>query len=60
MEHAPGGIAQMPPTEDLFRTIWEVDQGWMPGIRALCTEAEAHGKLVTRLASVDELQTFSR
>jgi hypothetical protein len=55
LDHAPGGIAQMPRTEDLFRTISEVDQTWMPGIRELCTEAETQGKLVTRLASVDEL-----
>lgn len=60
LEHAPGGIAQMPPTKGLFQTIWEVDQTWMPGIRALCSEAETHGKLVTRLASVDELNAFSR
>ena len=60
LDYAPGGIAQMPPTQGLFQTIWQVDQDWMRGIRALCTEAEAQGKLVTRLTSVDELQTFSR
>jgi adenylate kinase family enzyme len=60
LEHAPGGIAQMPPTRDLFRTIWEVDRDWMPGVRALCTEAEAQGKIVTRLTSVDELDAFTR
>jgi hypothetical protein len=59
LEHTPGGIAQMPPTRDLFRTIWEVDQIWMPGIRTLCTEAETRGKLVTRLTSVDELDAFA-
>ena len=58
LEHAPGGIAQMPPTRDLFRTIWEVDQTLMPGIRTLCADAEVQGKLVTRLASVDELEAF--
>lgn len=60
LEHAPGGIAQMPPTKGLFQTIWEVDRTWMPGIRALCSEAEAQGKLVTRLASVNELQAVCR
>lgn len=60
LDHAPGGIAQMPPTRDLFRTIWEVDQTWIPGIRTLCTEAEAQGKPVTRLGSVDELTAFCR
>ena len=60
LEHAPAGIARMPPTKGLFHTIWEVDQTGMPGIRALCSEAEAQGKLVTRLSSVDELNAFSR
>jgi len=59
LDHTPGGIAQMPPTESLFRTIWEVDQSWMPGIRALCTEAEVQGKIVTRLMSVDQLDAFA-
>ncbi len=59
LEHAPAGIARMPPTKDLFRTIWEVDRDWMPGIRALCTEAEAQGKIVTRLISVDEIDAFA-
>jgi hypothetical protein len=59
LDQKPGGIAQMPPTRDLFRTIWEVDQTWMPGIRTLCTEAETGGKIVTRLTSVDELDAFA-
>ncbi|MFZ2005424.1 MAG: AAA family ATPase [Stellaceae bacterium] len=58
LEHAPGGIAQMPPTKALFRTIWDVDRAWLPGIRTLCTEAAARGKIVTRLTSVDELDAF--
>jgi adenylate kinase family enzyme len=60
LEHKPAGIAQMPPTRDLFRTIWQVDQEWMPDIRTRCTQAEAQGKLVTRLTSVDELDAFCR
>jgi adenylate kinase family enzyme len=59
LDHAPGGFAQMPPTEALFRTIWEVDQTWLPDIRALCTEAETQGKIVTRITSVDELDAFT-
>jgi adenylate kinase family enzyme len=59
LDHTPGGIKQMPPTKALFRTIWEVDQTWMPGIRALCTEAEVQGKIVIRLTSVDELDAFA-
>jgi hypothetical protein len=49
----------MPPTRDFFRTIWEVDQTGLPEIRALCTEAETQGKIVTRLTSVDELDAFA-
>jgi adenylate kinase family enzyme len=58
LEHAPAGMATMPPTRDLFRTMWEVDRDWMPGIRALCTEAEGQGKIVNRLTSVDEIDAF--
>ena len=60
LEHSPGGIAQMPPTEGLFKTIWEVDQTWMPNVRALCTRAETEGKIVTRLASVHDLNAFAQ
>jgi adenylate kinase family enzyme len=60
LDHAPGGIAQMPPTEGLFQTIWQVDHDWMPGIRTLCAEAHAQGKLVTRLGGADELEAFCR
>ena len=58
LNHAPGGVTKMPPTKDLFQTIWRVDQDWMPGIRNLCAKAEARSKLVTRLISVDELDAF--
>ena len=59
LDHAPGGIAQMPPTKGLFKTIWEVDQTWMAEVRALCKKAETEGKIVTRLTSVDELDAFT-
>ena len=60
LELAPGGISQMPPTRELFQSIWDVEQNWMPGIRALCDQAEAQGKKVTRVASVDDLDSFAR
>lgn len=60
LEHAPGGIAQMPPTQALFRTIWDVEQNWMPGVRKLCNEAEAQGKTITRLVNVDDLDRLMR
>ncbi len=49
----------MPPTELLFRTIWDVEQTWMPELRALCNDAEATGKEVVRLASVDDINTLA-
>jgi hypothetical protein len=48
----------MPPTRELFRTMSEVDQTWLPGIRSMCDEAELEGKAVTRLGSVDEIDGF--
>jgi hypothetical protein len=51
----PAGAVEMPPTRELFRTMWEVDQTWLPDIRSMCTEAELAGKAVTRLGSVDEV-----
>lgn len=60
LEHAPGGITQMPGTQALFRTIWEVEQTWMPELRALCREAEKRGTTLTRLTDVDELGAFAK
>src|SRR5580704_11594133 len=34
LDHPPAGIAQMPPTKDIFGSIWELDRSWMPDIRA--------------------------
>jgi adenylate kinase family enzyme len=59
LEHPPAGIAQMPRTEALFRTIWEVDRAWMPEIRRLVAREEERGKRVSRLASVADLENFS-
>lgn len=59
LEHAPGGISAMPPTKELFRTIWDVDQGWMPTIRELCEEAKVRGKSLVQLRSVDDLNAFT-
>lgn len=60
LDHTPAGAETMPPTRDLFRTIWEVDRTWMPSIRALCDEAQRQGKLVLRLNSIEELNAFAR
>jgi adenylate kinase family enzyme len=59
INHAPAGAEAMPPTRDLFRTIWEVDQTWMPGIRALCNAAGQEGKRVIRLRSIEQLDALA-
>ncbi|TXI05045.1 MAG: adenylate kinase [Rhizobium sp.] len=58
LEHAPGGVSTMPPTRDLFRTIWEIDQDWMPGIRRLCAKAESTGKRLLLIHSIHELDAY--
>src|SRR4051812_1559679 len=58
LDHPSAGVAEMPPTRELFRTMAEVDRSWMPDIRAMCAEAELAGKAVTRLASVEEIDAF--
>jgi adenylate kinase family enzyme len=59
LEHPPAGIAKMPRTQALFRTIWEVDKTWMPEIRRLVAMEEECGKRVSRLAAVSELEQFA-
>jgi adenylate kinase family enzyme len=56
----PAGSVEMPPTRELFRTMSEVEQNWMPDIRSMCAEAELAGKAVTRLGSVDEIDALAR
>jgi adenylate kinase family enzyme len=58
IENPPAGLAAMPSTEALFRTIWEVDQSWMPEIRRLVATEEQRGKRVFRLGSVADLDGF--
>jgi adenylate kinase family enzyme len=58
IENPPAGLTEMPATEALFRTIWDVDQNWMPEIRRLVTLEEQRGKRVFRLHSVSDLDGF--
>jgi adenylate kinase family enzyme len=58
IENPPAGMTQMPPMEALFRTIWEVDQNWMPEIRRLVGLEEQRGKRIFRLGSVSDLNGF--
>jgi hypothetical protein len=49
----------MPPTEALFRTIWEVDRDWMPEIRQRVAMEEQTGKRVVRVGSIAELDAHA-
>ena len=55
----PGAIDTMPPTEALFRTMWEVDQGWMPMVRELCRRSERSGATLYRLGTIAALNGFA-
>ncbi len=59
IDNPPGGVTSAPPTKLLFRTIWEVDQTWMPDLRNQIDQAEVGGKHVTRVRSLDELDLLS-
>jgi adenylate kinase family enzyme len=58
VELPPAGLEKMPPTEALFRTIWEVDREWMPEIRRIVAAEERKGKRVVRIGSIAELDGF--
>jgi adenylate kinase family enzyme len=58
VEHPPAGMTEIPPTEQLFRTIWDVDQNWLPEIRRLVALEEQRDKRVFRLGSIAELDGF--
>ena len=58
--HPPGGVTDMPQTRALFQSIWNVEQTWMPEIRALVVAAEARGIRVVRLADIDDLTRFGK
>jgi adenylate kinase family enzyme len=58
LDDPPAGAAEMPPTRELFRTMSEVDQTWLPELRSMCADAELEGKVVIRLSSVDAIDAF--
>jgi adenylate kinase family enzyme len=55
--HPPAGASQMPPTEALFRTIFEVDRDCMPEVRRLVDAAEAAGARVLRIRDIARLES---
>lgn len=58
IDHPPADARTPPPTEALFRTIWQVDQEWMPDIRRWVADEEALGKQVDRIEDVDQLSRY--
>lgn len=58
LNHPPAGVAEMPSTRELFRTMWEVDRSWLPKIRSMCAEAELAGKPVTRFGSIEDIDAY--
>jgi len=58
LEHPIAGLGEPIPTKDMFETLWETEQDWMPTIRANIAEAETAGVKVTRIASVEEIDAF--
>ncbi len=59
LEHPIAGLGEPIGTKDMFETLWDTEQEWMPTIRAYVDEAEAAGVEVTRIASVDALNAFA-
>ncbi len=59
LEARPAGAEQMPPTERLFQTIWQIDQEWMPRIREMVAGREGAGVQTWRIADLDALRDFS-
>jgi hypothetical protein len=53
-----GGTDRDAANGTLFRTIWEVDQTWIPEIRRLVALEEQRGKRVFQLGSVADLDGF--
>jgi adenylate kinase family enzyme len=51
---------RLPPTREVFETMWEIDRTWMPDIRAMCAEAELEGKSLITLSGVKEIDAFVR
>ena len=48
----------MPPTKDLFETIWTVEQDFMPTVRREVEKREAQGADVRCLGTLEEVEGF--
>lgn len=56
----PRCFVETPRTREIFRAMWEVDQTWLPALRAMCRNAELQGKIVQRLTSLTEIEAFAK
>lgn len=54
----PADRPEPPPTEQLFKLIWDLEQGAMPRLRQMVAEAEHAGKFAYWLRDVNELAAF--
>jgi adenylate kinase family enzyme len=59
LAHPPAGIHDYVTTEDMFKSFWEVERDEMPEVRRLIDAEERRGNKVIRIASVEELNSFS-
>jgi len=58
LEHPIAGLGEPIGTREMFETLWETEQEWMPTIRAHVDEAEGLGVTVTRIGTVEDLDAF--
>ena len=55
LQDGPAGHGEPPETRALFETIWQIDSDDMPRLRQRCADAQADGKKVVTVASLDGL-----
>lgn len=58
LDNRPGGLTEPPPTALLFETVWQIEQDWMPELRAMIKAVET-AKPVYHIPSVAALQAFT-
>ncbi len=58
LKKPPAGAATPPSDEAIVRNILEIERDWMPAIRDQVAAAHGDGRVVHRLASLDELAAF--
>ena len=58
LEAPPGGGGRdAPPTRDLFEAVWQIEQEYMPKVRAMVAACEG-GTVVRRIESFEALKAF--